>query len=353
MEPVKNSEPGNGIVKWGILSCGKIAADFVEALSVVPGGKVVAVAARRENAAKIFADKFHIKRFYGSYEELVNDPEVEVIYVSTIHPLHKENVMLCLEHGKHVLCEKPFTINALELEEIIEYSRKRKLLLMEGMWTRHFPAVKKLMELLAEGAIGKVLLFQASFGFKDNGTPRLQRRLLGGGSLMDIGVYPTSFASMIFGGQYPSRIVSLANISSEEQIDQQISVTLGYGENQMATFLCTMLASAPNEASIIGENGIIKIHKPFWCPTEITIQRNDSSKLELTFPLPEEDRRNFNFVNSVGLRYEIEYVHSLLWEGKLESDVETLDESLTIMKIMDEIRKQIHLTYPSEQHERH
>jgi len=224
---------------------------------------------------------------------------------------------------------------------VIDLARQRKLFLMEAMWTRYFPAVKKVRELLQQGFIGDVRLFQCDFGFLDKGTPRLQELGLGGGALLDIGVYPISFASMVFNGSFPSRIVAVADLSPAH-VDEQIGLVLGYKHGQMASIACTFLAETPKEATIVGTRGSIRIHHPFWCPDRITLTRNDDNVHpveEFNFPLPSvREGHKFYFRNSVGLQFQIQHVHEQLQKGNTESAFQTLDESCTVMRIMDTIR---------------
>ncbi len=200
-------------IKWGIIGCGGIAGMFATSLQALENGTLLAGASRTAGRAEEFAEKHGMERVYGSYEALVADPDVEAVYIATTHNLHYENVKLCLEKGKHVLCEKPFTVNAVQAQELIELARAKKLFMMEAVWTRFLPAILKLQELLAAGVIGDVRTVKADFSIWRAFDPenRLWNKALAGGALLDLGIYPITFASIVFGEQ-PIRIQSSAVI---------------------------------------------------------------------------------------------------------------------------------------------
>jgi len=335
-------------VRWGILGTGKIAQDFTTALQYVSEAEIVAVGSRNLQSAEDFGNRFNIKKRHPSYEDLAKDPQVEVIYVSTIHPLHYENTLLCLNHGKNVLCEKPLTVNSHQSEETIKLAREKNLFYMEGMWTRFFPSVMKVRELIANGTLGNIKLVIADFGFKNPGIPRLVQPELGGGALLDVGVYPISIASMIFGPGKPSKITS-SGFLGPTKVDDQGCVTLTYKEDQQASLIFTLMAETPKECIIIGDKGRVKIHAPFWCSTSISISLNGQEDKREEFPLPEVAKgHTFNFSNSVGMSFEASHVNKMLKEGKKESNIISLDESLTIMRTMDEVRRQLGVRYSNE-----
>ena len=187
--------------RWGILGTGNIANKFAEDLSLVPEADLLAVASRTQESAEKFADLYNIPQRYSSYQKLAESSDIDVVYISTIHPLHKENSLICLKNGKAVLCEKPFTLNSKEAEELIKYARTNKIFLMEAMWNRYLPSLKKLSQLLSENVIGDILQLTADFSLQFQYDPkhRLFDPELGGGALLDLGIYPVSFSSMIFG----------------------------------------------------------------------------------------------------------------------------------------------------------
>ncbi len=324
------------IIKWGILGSGKIAHKFVNDLKRLEDAEVFAVGSRTIEKATAFSQEFGIPKKYGSFEELLKDADVQIIYVATPHHAHKEDVMMCLRAGKAVLCEKPFTINADETEEIIKYARESKLFLMEAMWTRFLPAIVKLRELLKSGIIGDIRQVKADFGFRCEWNPenRLLNPELGGGALLDVGIYVISFAAMIFGVS-PSKISTMPYIGSTG-IDEQFSATLGFDEGKMAILTGAVRTKTPQDAWVIGTEGYIHI-PDFWHAKSIILYLQ--GKPAESFDMPFE---------SLGYQYEASEAMNCLREGKLESDIMSLNETLTIMKIMDNIRNQWELKYPFE-----
>jgi len=349
-------------LRWGIISSGKIAQDFASALRHVPDAELVAVAARELSSASEFAQRFGLKRFYGSYEELVKDDQVDAVYISSPHTLHKDHTLLALRHGKHVLCEKSFATNAKEAEEMINLARANKMFLMEAMWTRFFPAIQKLRELIRNGSIGVVKSVHASFGFCSDGSmQRLVDLNLGAGALLDVGVYCVAFASWVFGPDAPSTIVAHGDLHPKHGYDEQLAIILGYQPGEMAVLIQSMVAEIPKEVYINGTTARIKIHEPFWSPEKITITKNARGVYdkvtgekgiheELTFPHPAPltADEKYNFRNSIGLQFEAAHATKCILEGKTESPEMSLNETLTIMKTMDKVREIVGLKYPSE-----
>ncbi len=323
-------------VRWGILGAGRIAGIFATGLSALPDAELVAVGSRARETADAFADKFNIPRRHDSYEALARDPDVDVIYVATPHPLHKENTVLCLRAGKPVLCEKPFTLNAAEADEAIAVARERGVFLMEAMWPRFVPLWRKVRELLAEGAIGEVRMLSADLGFRSGFNPqgRLLNPELGGGALLDVGVYPVSLASMIFGP--PSRIVSMAHLG-ETGVDEQAAMILGHDAGQLAILYTAIRTNTPHVATIMGADGMIDIHHDWHKPTAFTLKR--AGQEPRRFEIPPEGN---------GYNYEAAEVARCLREGKLESDILPLDETRSIVQTLDRIRAQWGLRYPGE-----
>ncbi len=322
--------------RWGILGAGGIAKKFSIGVQALADHELIAVGSRTQEKADQFADQFNIPHRHASYEALVADPEVDAIYVATPHPMHKENTLLCLAHGKHVLCEKPFTINAGEAKEIIDEARKRKLFLMEAMWTRFIPAVVEAKRLVDSGAIGEVRMINADFGYRAGFNPasRAFDPALGGGGLLDVGIYPLSLASMFLGR--PDRIASLADIG-QTGVDEQSAFVLGYPGGQLATIYNAVRTTTPQDAIIMGTDGMIRIHPPFWIPKKLTLTQPGKGAQEMEIPF-----------EANGYNYEAAEVANCVRVGKLESDVMPLDESLQLMETMDAIRAQWGMKYPME-----
>jgi predicted dehydrogenase len=323
-------------IRWGILGTGKIARQFATALRSLPDAELLAVGSRTAESAGRFADEFEVARRYPSYAELVNDPEFEVIYVATPHSCHAENTQLALNAGKAVLCEKPFTINAAEAREVIGLARERKLFLMEAMWTRCFPLMAKLRELVASGAIGEPRQLTADFGFRAEyqDEPRLFGPEFGGGALLDVGVYPVSLASMLFGP--PSKVISTANLGPTG-VDEEAAMILTHRGGPLAILHMAVRLETAQEAIITGTQGRIRIHRPWWRPVSMTLAREGKSDEQFDFPL-----------EGNGYEYEAQEVMTCLRSGKLESPVMALDESFSIMCTLDTIRAQWALKYPME-----
>jgi len=323
-------------IRWGILGAGSIARKFAAGLKVVAGSELLAVGSRSIDKARDFAVEFNIPKAYGSYEEMVKDPEIDVVYVATPHTFHKTHTILCLNNGKAVLCEKPFGVNAKEVEEMVDAARKNNLFLMEAMWTRFLPVMYKVRDWIADGAIGEVRMVTADFGFRANLNPqgRLFNLELGGGALLDVGVYTVSFAYMIFGGA-PERITGMAHIG-ETGVDEQAAMILGYKNGELAILHTAIRTSTFQEARIIGTNGSIII-PDFWRATSATLKVDgrDEENVEIPF-------------DANGYCYEAREVERCLREGKLQSELMTWDESISILRTMDELRRQWGLKYPSE-----
>ena len=322
-------------IRWGILSTGSIARSFVEGLKFVEDTEVVAVGSRSARAAGDFGEKYGIPNRHASYEELVADPAVDVIYVATPHIFHHANTMLCLRAGKAVLCEKAFTINAAEAVEMIEYARQHKLFLMEAMWTRYLPPYVKLRQLLKDGIIGEIKIVHAdfSFGAPFNPQSRLFDLKLGGGALLDAGIYPVSMASMLL--DTPTKITSLTHIG-ETGADEQTAIQFGYAQGQLASLTTSTRIAGPQDLIIRGTEGYIKINR--WLrPSNLTIVRpnRDDEVIETS-------------IEGNGYNYEAAEVVRCLQEGLLESPVMPLDESLSLMQTMDTIRAAWGLKYPGE-----
>jgi predicted dehydrogenase len=323
-------------VRWGIIGTGHIAKKFAEGLLSLPDAELVAVGSRSQTSADDFAAWYGIPHRHATYAGLANDPDVDAVYIATPHPLHKDNSLLCLNAGKAVLCEKPFALNAAQAEEVVKLARAKQLFLMEAMWTRFLPVHVEVRELLAEDAIGDVRMLAADFGFRTEWNPngRLLNPELGGGALLDVGIYPLALASQVFG--IPTRVTGLAYVGATG-VDEQVGIVLGYGQGQLAVLSAAVRTNSPQEALLMGTEGSIRIHAPFWKSAALTISRtgHDDELVELPY-------------SSNGYNYEAAEVIACLRAGKLESDIMPLDETLAIAKTMDQLRAQWGLKYPME-----
>lgn len=323
-------------VRWGILGPGAIAHKFVAGLSVIPDAEVVAVGSRSKERANAFADEYGIPRRYGSYQQLVEDPDVDVIYVATPHSFHKEHTLLCLKAGKAVLCEKPMGINAGEVAEMIQVAREKQLFLMEAMWTRFLPVWVKIRELLADGVIGEPRMLMADFGFRAPKDPghRLFNPELAGGALLDVGVYTISLAYMVFGKE-PADMVSLAHLG-DTGVDEQGAYIFRYDNGALAVLASAVSTDTPQAARIMGTKGSIYVPN-FWHATSLRLELSGKEPEEVEFPSPGN-----------GYNFEALEVMRCLREGKLESEIMPLNETLKIAETMDRIRTSWGLKYPME-----
>ena len=323
-------------IRWGILGTGWIANEFAQGLLLLPDAELVAVGSRTPTSARRFAEAYGVPHRHASYESLAHDPEVDVIYVATPNPWHKDNALLCLEAGKAVLCEKPFALNARQARTVIRAARAKGLFLMEAMWSRFFPLMTKLRSLLGDGLIGDVQMLVADLCLHFDFDPADRRYALelGGGALLDLGVYPLSLASMVMG---PPVGITAAGHLGRTGVDEQSCVVLGYDGGRMSTLYASIRVDSPIEALLIGTKGWIRVH-PWWIrPSKLSLCVGGEQ--ETTIEIPYEGN---------GYQYEAIEVMECLRSGKLESDLMPLDETLSIMQTLDAIRVQFGLKYPGE-----
>ncbi|GFS48749.1 trans-1,2-dihydrobenzene-1,2-diol dehydrogenase [Trichonephila inaurata madagascariensis] len=330
--------------KWGILSAGKICHDFVTAVQSLPETgqhEFVAVAARSLASAKEFASSHNIPKAYGSYEDLAKDSNIEVVYIGTVASHHYDVGKLMLENGKHVLMEKPMTLNLKQTKGLIEIARKHKRFLMEAVWSRFFPAYKCLMELIQNGSIGDIVHVNANFGIPLLDVERVMKKAVGGGTILDLGIYTINAVTMIYGGEKPKKIAAIGHLN-EDGVDITMSSSLLYSNNRTAHVTTNGIAEFPCDLVVTGTKGQIKVPKPFWCPTTVI-----TADKTYEFPLP-DTIRPCNFTNSSGLRFEAMEVRECLKKGALESTIMPLKDSETMTGIMDEIRRQIGVVYNAD-----
>lgn len=312
-------------IRWGIISTGNIAGQFARGLTAVDDAELVAVASRTQEAADRFGEAYNVPRRYATYQALAADPEVDVVYVATPHPMHHDNTILCLEAGKAVLCEKPFAMNAQDTAHMIQVAREKNLFLMEAMWTRFLPAIMRLRELLAQGIIGDVRLLHCDFGFRTAFDPssRLFDPALGGGALLDVGIYPVSFASMIF-GQQPAQLFAHAR-KGQTGVDEETAMLFTYPDDRIAQLFCATRLQTPQEATLVGTEGRIRVHR-FYVSNRLTISKPEQPDEVLDLPY-----------TSNGYNYEAEEVGRCLRAGLTESAIMPLDETLALMETLDRV----------------
>ncbi|MEV0777940.1 Gfo/Idh/MocA family oxidoreductase [Streptomyces sp. NPDC050428] len=325
---------GNHTTRWGVLATGGIAATFTADLRRMDGAEVVAVASRSEASAKAFADRFDIPRAYGDWAGLVADPEVDVVYVATPHSAHRAASGLALEAGKAVLCEKAFTLNTREARELVALARERGLFLMEAMWMYCSPVIRRMTELIADGAIGEVRTVQADFGIPGPFGPehRLRDPALGGGALLDLGVYPVSFAQLILGE--PDRVQADA-LLSPEGVDLNTGILLGWESGATALLSCSVTARTASTATVTGTAGRIELPGHFFAPNSFVLHRAGRDPEQHTVESP-----------LTGLQHEAAEVMRCLRAGETESPLVPLEGSLAVMRTLDAVRERVGVRYP-------
>jgi predicted dehydrogenase len=323
-------------IGWGILGTGSIANAFATDL-VANGFTIAAVGSRSQKTADAFALQYEIPAAYGSYEELVADPTVHAIYVSTPHPFHAENASLALAAGKHVLVEKPFTLNANEAREVVALAEANGLVVLEAMWARWLPHMVRLREVIAEGVIGEVRTVLADHNQMLSTDPanRINALELGGGALLDLGIYPVSFAWDILGK--PSSVAAISSPTATG-VDRQTAILLGYPEGKQAVLHTALDTPGPNTASVLGTEGWIEIAAVWYSPTSFVVYNTDNEVVEGF----EAD------VVSRGMQYQAWEMERLIASGRIAGTVLPPSESVEIMETMDEIRAAIGLRYPGE-----
>lgn len=320
---------------WGILGPGGIARAFAKDLTLLEGHTIGAVGSRSIDNAKGFAKDFG-GTAYGSYEELVKDPTIDAIYVATPHPAHHDNVILALNAGKPVLCEKPFAVNEREAQAMVDAATKNNVALMEAMWARFLPHYSKVREIIASGVLGPILSIHADHGQRlaDQNIPRLVEPDLAGGALLDLGIYPISFAHMILGN--PASITSSA-IMTNKGVDAQTSMIFTYQSGAQSVLTTTMIEQTPCRAVVAGLHGWLEIDRTFYNPASMRVVLNDGTVTQ--YP---------NSYTGHGLREQAESFKQLVQSGKVQSEILSWQDTIDIMKTMDAVREQIGLKYPFE-----
>src|SRR4051794_50282 len=321
-------------VRWGLMATGGIAHAFAQDLRLLPDCELLAAGSRAQSTADAFAAELGIPRAYGSYAELAADPEIDAIYVSPPHPGHLAATLLALENGKAVLCEKPFAMDRAEAQQMVDAARANGVFLMEAMWTRFLPHVARIREILAAGTLGEVVYLTAEHGqwFVEDPAHRLFAAALGGGALLDLGIYPVSFAHFVFG---PPSSITAVSTPAFTGVDATTSMLMRYPSGAHAVLTTTLAAASTNPAAVHGTEARLEIDGTFYVPTSFRVIGRDGEVLE-SFTSPPEGR---------GMQYEAAEVNRCLRKGLTESPLLPLDESLEIMGVLDEARSQIGLDY--------
>jgi predicted dehydrogenase len=322
--------------RWGIIGTGGIAKAFARDLSHFNSHIVQAVGSRSLEKASDFALEFPGCTSYESYEELVADPMIDAVYVATPHPQHVANTILALNAGKPVLCEKPFAVNAIQAQEMVAAARENGVALLEAMWTRFLPHIAQVRELLSSGVIGEVVNVEADHGqyLIDSKNPRLTEPSLAGGALLDLGIYPVSFAHLVLGK--PSRITA-TGVLTEKGVDSQASAIFDYDNGAQAVLTTTLITGTPCRATIAGTLGRIEIDRTFYNPANMRLVLRDGTTTE--YP---------NTYKGHGLREQAAELERMVRNNEIESPLLTHNMTIEIMQSLDEIRNQIGLRYPFE-----
>lgn len=323
-------------LRWGILGPGGIARAFTGDLRTA-GLEVAAVGSRRQQTADAFASDFGIAHAHGSYEDLVADPDVDIVYVATPHPMHAANALLAIEAGKHVLVEKPFTLNAAEAADVRDAAAERGVLAMEAMWTRYLPHMVRIRELVASGALGEVRAVMADHTqlLPSDPAHRINALELGGGALLDLGVYPISFAWDILGA--PLSIAASARLGDAGS-DTEVATVMVHESGALSTTLSASRAAGPNTATVIGTEARIEIDRVWYSATSFRVVGPDGG-------VREEYRSD---IEGRGMQYQALAAERLIGEGRTDSDILPIDETVAIVETLDEIRELVGVRYPGE-----
>ena len=320
---------------WGILGTGGIARAFATDLQKLDGHRVGAVGSRTLSNAQEFATIFGGSA-YGSYAELIADPAIDAVYVATPHPAHKDNVIAALNAGKPVLCEKPFSVNAGEAQEMVSAAQENNVALMEAMWSRFLPHYIQVREIIASGVLGQILTIHADHGQRlaDQNIPRLVEPELAGGALLDLGIYPVSFAHMILGN--PMKVTA-SGVLTDKGVDAQTSMIFDYANGAQAVLNTTMIEQTPCRTVVAGVNGWLEIDRVFYSPTSMRVTLFDGSVTH--YP---------HTYSGHGLREQAEAFKRLVISGQNQSEILNWKDTVDIMQTLDTVREQIGLRYPFE-----
>ncbi|GAA4458442.1 Gfo/Idh/MocA family oxidoreductase [Nibrella saemangeumensis] len=321
------------MTRWGILGLGRIAHKFATDLLTLPDAELYAVASASAERAADFATQYNVPHHFGRYEDLLTCEGLDVVYIATPHVGHHAHTLLCLNSGLPVLCEKPFAMNARQVQEMVQTARINNVFLMEALWSRFIPSVQKALELIEAGAIGKVLGVRADFGFQAPFLPdkRGFNKDLGGGSLLDIGIYPLFLSYLILG---KPQTIKASVTMSPTGVDEQCGMVLTYAGNQMAVLNSSFVTITRTHAFIYGETGNIYIHGRWHESQAVTLEPHEG------------DKQVFSFERSTwGYDYEAHHVMQCLREGHTESPLWTLDDSLNLIELLDAVRQEVGLWY--------
>jgi predicted dehydrogenase len=321
---------------WGVIGPGNIANKFAKAIASSKKGKILAVASRSKERAANFSSTYKIEKTYLDYEQMLTDPEIDIIYIATPHNFHYQQAMMCLEAGKHVLVEKPCTVNAKQMKMLVQVAQRKKLLLQEALWSRFMPCLSQLKQLLNEGIIGDIQYIQSEIGFafQHRKKSRLFKAELAGGSLMDLGIYSIS-VSQFFLEEHPDKVDAMGQLT-DQNVDGHVLANMYYPSGRYAQFTCSMLSQTSNTMRIVGTEGYVNLPACFWDADKAYIYRDD--KLIKTMDIPHPTN---------GFEYQIEESMNCIEKNMQCSDLMSHRDSIGALSVMDNIRKQIGVHFPA------
>lgn len=320
---------------WGVIGPGKIAHTFAKAIAQSTKGKILAVASRSKQRATDFANTYQIDKIYTDYQAMLADPQVDIIYIATPHNFHYQQVKMCLEAGKHVLVEKPCTINAAQMQNLVTLALSKKLMLQEALWSRFMPGLAQLRQALEQGVIGDIQYIQSEIGFafQDRDKKRLVDAALAGGALLDLGIYSITISQFLL-REHPTSIQAMGQLT-EQQVDGHVFANMAYPSGRYAQFSCSMLSQASNTMHIVGTKGYVHLPALFWDADKAMIYRDNQLVQKIDIP---------HAVN--GFEYQIEACMQSIEQNKPCSEVMAHHDSIGVLEVMDNIRQQIRLQYP-------
>ena len=318
-------------IRWGVAGPGGIANQFADGMTMVEGGCITAVASRSLDRAEAYGERWDVPSRYEGYEALADDPDVDAVYVATPHSRHEQDTLLFLQAGKHVLCEKPFALNADQARRMVESARSRGLFLMEAIWSRFLPAYRVLADVLAEGRIGEPRLVEADFGFRMPVVPEARHFDLhqGGGALLDLGIYPVQLCSLVLGT--PDAVHGAGSVGVTG-VDEQVAAVLHHPNGALGIVKAAIRTNLTCTARIAGDEGVVELPAFMHCPDHLVV---NGERIDAAW-------------KGDGLRFQVDEVHRCLAEGLLESPVMPLDETISLATTLDAIRAPLGVVYPAE-----
>lgn len=320
---------------WGVIGPGNIANTFAKAIASSKKGKILAVASRSEERAIDFANTYKIEKIYSDYGQMLADPEIDIIYIATPHNFHYQQAKMCLEAGKHVLVEKPCTVNAQQMQTLADLAQSKNLLLQEALWSRFMPCLSQLRQLLNEGIIGDIQYIQSEIGFafQKQENSRLLKAELAGGSLLDLGIYSITVSQFLL-QEHPDKVQAMGQLT-DLKVDGHVFANMHYASGRYAQFTCSMLSQTSNTMRIVGTEGYVNLPACFWDTDSAAIYRNDKLIQSIDIPHP---------IN--GFEYQIEESMKCIEQNMQCSDVMSHRDSIGVLSVMDNIRQQIGVHFP-------